>query len=133
MPDRSRDAALAGFLLVVTAVLIGGIGLGIGLAVGAPALLGILGLFIGFGVGFTVVYTRFKDTEMPVGLRVLKNLDIVFLVCALPIFIGAAAAARLGRRHGGLPEPAVDRRAAEAQRHQGRRHGRLPGRDGRGA
>jgi hypothetical protein len=26
---------------------------------------------------------------MPVGLRVLKNLDIVFLVCALPIFIGA--------------------------------------------
>ena len=51
MPDRSRDAALAGFLLVVTAVLIGGIGLGIGLAVGAPALLGILGLFIGFGWG----------------------------------------------------------------------------------
>jgi hypothetical protein len=26
---------------------------------------------------------------MPVGLRVLKNLDIVLLVCALPIFIGA--------------------------------------------
>jgi hypothetical protein len=26
---------------------------------------------------------------MPVGLRVLKNLDIVFLVCTLPIFIGA--------------------------------------------
>ena len=26
---------------------------------------------------------------MPVGLRVLKNLDIVFLICALPIFIGA--------------------------------------------
>jgi hypothetical protein len=61
MPDRSRDAALAGFMLVVTAVLIGGIGLGIGLVVGVPALLGILGLFIGFGVGFAVVYTRFKD------------------------------------------------------------------------
>ena len=61
MPDPSRDAALAGFLLLVTAVLIGGIGLGIGLAVGAPALLGILGLFIGFGVGFALVYTRFKD------------------------------------------------------------------------
>ncbi len=61
MPDRSRDAALAGFLLVVTAVLIGGVGLGLGLAVGAPALLGILGLFIGFGVGFALVYTRFKD------------------------------------------------------------------------
>ena len=26
---------------------------------------------------------------MPVGLRELKNLDIVLLVCALPIFIGA--------------------------------------------
>ena len=61
MPDPSRDAALAGFLLLVTAVLIGGVGLGLGLAVGAPALLGILGLFIGFGVGFAVVYTRFKD------------------------------------------------------------------------
>ena len=61
MPDRSRDAALAGFLLVVTAVLIGGVGLGLGLAVGAPALLGIFGLFVGFGVGFALVYTRFKD------------------------------------------------------------------------
>ena len=61
MPDPSRDAALAGFLLLVTAVLIGGVGLGLGLAVGAPVLLGILGLFIGFGVGFAVVYTRFKD------------------------------------------------------------------------
>ena len=61
MPDRSRDAALAGFILVVTALLIGGIGLGIGLAVGVPALLGILGLFIGFGVGFALVYTRYKD------------------------------------------------------------------------
>lgn len=61
MPDRSRDAALAGFLLVVTAVLCGGIGLGVGLAVGAAALLGILGLFVGFGLGFFLVYTRFKD------------------------------------------------------------------------
>jgi hypothetical protein len=26
---------------------------------------------------------------MPVGLRLLKHLDIVFLVCTLPIFIGA--------------------------------------------
>jgi hypothetical protein len=26
---------------------------------------------------------------MPVGLRILRHLDIVFLVCALPIFIGA--------------------------------------------
>ena len=61
MPDRSRDAALAGFLLVVTAVLCAGIGLGIGVAVGAPALLGIAGLFAGFGLGFALVYHRFKD------------------------------------------------------------------------
>jgi hypothetical protein len=61
MPERSRDAALAGFMLVVTAVLCGGVGLGIGAAIGAPALLGILGLFIGFGAGFALVYTRFKD------------------------------------------------------------------------
>jgi hypothetical protein len=61
MPERSRDAALAGFLLVTTAVVTGGAGLGIGALVGAPALLGILGLFIGFGLGFTLVYQRFKD------------------------------------------------------------------------
>jgi hypothetical protein len=61
MPDRSRDAALAGFLLVVTAVLCAGIGLGIGAAVGAPALLGIAGLFARVGLGFALVYHRFKD------------------------------------------------------------------------
>jgi hypothetical protein len=61
MPERSRDAALAGFMLVVTAVLVAGAGLGIGALVGAPALLGIVGLFIGFGAGFALVYTRFKD------------------------------------------------------------------------
>jgi hypothetical protein len=61
MPERSRDAALAGFMLVVTAVLTAFAGLGIGALVGAPALLGILGLFIGFGLGFALVYTRFKD------------------------------------------------------------------------
>jgi ABC-type Co2+ transport system permease subunit len=26
---------------------------------------------------------------VPVGLRILRNLDVVFLVCTLPIFIGA--------------------------------------------
>jgi F0F1-type ATP synthase assembly protein I len=61
MPERSRDAALAGFLLVTTAVVTAGIGLGIGALIGAPAPLGILGLFIGFGLGFTLVYKRFKD------------------------------------------------------------------------
>jgi hypothetical protein len=61
MPERSRDAALAGFMLVVTALLSAGVGLGIGALVGAPALLGILGLFLGFGAGFALVYSRFKD------------------------------------------------------------------------
>ena len=61
MPERSRDAALAGFMLIVTAVLTAGVGLGLGELVGAPALLGILGLFIGFGAGFALVYTRFRD------------------------------------------------------------------------
>jgi hypothetical protein len=61
MPDRSRDAALAGVMLVVTALLVAVVCLGIGFAVGAPALLGIVGLFIGFGVGFALVYSRFKD------------------------------------------------------------------------
>jgi hypothetical protein len=61
MPERSRDAALAGFMLVTTAVIMAAAGLGIGALVGAPALLGILGLFIGFGLGFALVYTRFRD------------------------------------------------------------------------
>jgi len=61
MPDRSRDAALAGFMLVVTALLCAGVGVAIGAALGVPALFGILGLFVGFGVGFRLVYKRFRD------------------------------------------------------------------------
>jgi hypothetical protein len=61
MPDRSRDAALAGFMLLTTALACAGIGVGIGAALGVPALLGILGLFVGFGLGFALVYKRFKD------------------------------------------------------------------------
>ena len=61
MPDRSRDAALAGFMLVLTAVLCAGAGVAIGAALGIPALLGILGLFVGFALGFALVYNRFKD------------------------------------------------------------------------
>jgi len=61
MPDRGRDAALAGFMLVVTALLCGGVGAGIGAAIGLTALFGILGLFVGFGLGFALVYQRFKD------------------------------------------------------------------------
>jgi hypothetical protein len=61
MPDPSRDAALAGFMLVVTAVLCGGAGVAVGAILGIPALLGIIGLFIGFALGFRLVYHRYKD------------------------------------------------------------------------
>ena len=61
MPDRSRDAALAGFMLVVTAVLCAGVGGRNRGGLGVPALLGIIGLFVGFGLGFALVYNRFKD------------------------------------------------------------------------
>ncbi|HKN95135.1 MAG TPA: hypothetical protein VJU60_12430 [Thermoleophilaceae bacterium] len=61
MPDRSRDAALAGFMLIVTALLCAGAGAAIGAVLGAPALLGIIGLFVGFGLGFALVYNRFKN------------------------------------------------------------------------
>jgi hypothetical protein len=61
MPDPSRDAALAGFMLVVTALLCAGAGAGIGAALGSPALLGIIGLLAGFGLGIALVYKRFRD------------------------------------------------------------------------
>ena len=53
--------AVAGTLLVASIVLCGGIGLGLGALIGAPALLSIVGVFAGLGVGFALVYDRFKD------------------------------------------------------------------------
>ncbi len=61
MSDPTRDAAMAGMLLVVTVALCALIGLGIGAAIGAALPLAIVGVFIGFGLGFRLVYTRFKD------------------------------------------------------------------------
>lgn len=62
MTERPRsNAAGAGFTLLGAVLLCGGIGIGAGFAVGAPALLAIAGVFIGFVVGFRLVYTRFKD------------------------------------------------------------------------
>ena len=62
MTDPSpRDAAGAGLTLVVTIVLCGGIGLGIGALAGVPVPFLIAGLFIGLFAGFALVYTRFKD------------------------------------------------------------------------
>ncbi|MBV9212377.1 MAG: hypothetical protein JOZ25_01890 [Actinobacteria bacterium] len=57
----TRDAAVAGFMLVTTALLCAAAGAGIGVLVGAPLALAVVGVFVGFGLGFRLVYTRFKD------------------------------------------------------------------------
>ena len=46
---------------MVTIVLCGGIGLGLGALVGLPVPLGLAGLFMGLVAGFALVYTRFRD------------------------------------------------------------------------
>ena len=61
MSDPTRDAAIAGLMLVVTVVLCALAGLGIGALIGAALPLAIVGVFIGFALGFRLVYTRFKD------------------------------------------------------------------------
>jgi hypothetical protein len=53
--------AVAGSLLVGTIVLCAAVGFGLGAAVGAPVVLGLVGLFAGLVAGFVVVYARFKD------------------------------------------------------------------------
>ena len=55
------DPAGAGLTLLAAVVLCTLVGLGVGLLVDLPALLGIVGVFIGFAVGFRLVYARFKD------------------------------------------------------------------------
>ena len=60
--DRpGASPAGAGALLVGAIISCAAVGLGIGLAIGAPALVGVAGGFIGVGVGFWLVYDRFKD------------------------------------------------------------------------
>ena len=61
MTGQSRDAAIAGVMLVVTIVACAGIGAGVGALVGAAFPLAILGVFAGFAIGLRVVYTRFRD------------------------------------------------------------------------
>lgn len=62
MTDPSpRDAAGAGLTLVVTMVIGGAAGLGLGALAGAPVPFLLVGLFAGLGAGFALVYTRFKD------------------------------------------------------------------------
>lgn len=60
-PKPTMRAAVAGTQLIATVLLCAALGVGIGLLVGAVALLGILGTFLGFGLGLYVVYRRFGD------------------------------------------------------------------------
>jgi hypothetical protein len=59
-PPRSSPAG-AGALLIGTILACAGVGLGLGFAVGAPALFALAGGFVGVGAGFWVVYDRFRD------------------------------------------------------------------------
>jgi hypothetical protein len=61
-PSRPVNrGAVAGGLLVASILLCGGAGFGLGAVVGAPVLLGLLGIFVGLAVGFVVVHSRFRD------------------------------------------------------------------------
>jgi hypothetical protein len=60
-PRQGPSPAAAGSLLIATIVACAGVGLALGLLVGAPALAALGGGFVGIGVGFWVVYDRFKD------------------------------------------------------------------------
>jgi hypothetical protein len=57
----TRDAGLAGFMIVSSVILFTAIGAGIGSLVGAPGPLAVIGVFVGFGVGLRLVYARFRD------------------------------------------------------------------------
>ena len=57
----TRDAAVAGFLIVVTAALCALAGAGVGSLAGATFAGTVIGVFVGFGLGFRLVYSRFKD------------------------------------------------------------------------
>jgi hypothetical protein len=56
-----NDAASAGLMIVVSIVLCGAAGLGIGSLFGAAVPIGLLGCFAGVTLGLWLVYTRFKN------------------------------------------------------------------------
>jgi hypothetical protein len=58
---QGPSPAGAGALLIGTILTCAAAGLGIGVLVGAPALVALAGGFIGIGAGFWVVYDRFRD------------------------------------------------------------------------
>jgi hypothetical protein len=59
-PPTMRGA-VAGSLLVATILLCAAIGFGVGALVGAPVVLGLLGLFAGVALGIVLVIRRFGD------------------------------------------------------------------------
>ncbi|MEA2423981.1 MAG: hypothetical protein QOH13_391 [Thermoleophilaceae bacterium] len=56
-----NDAASAGLMIVVSLVLCGAVGLGLGSLFGAAVLTGLVGCFVGVTLGLWLVYTRFKN------------------------------------------------------------------------
>jgi hypothetical protein len=62
-PSRppTMRGAVAGSLLVATIVLCAAVGFGVGAIVGAPVLLGLVGLFAGVALGIVLVIRRFGD------------------------------------------------------------------------
>ena len=58
---QGPSPAAAGSLLIATIVACAGVGLAVGLLVGAAALVALAGGIVGIGVGFWIVYDRFKD------------------------------------------------------------------------
>jgi hypothetical protein len=57
----TRDAGVAGFLIVSAVILCAGVGAGLGTLVDAPGPLAVIGVFAGFGLGLRLVYTRYRD------------------------------------------------------------------------
>jgi hypothetical protein len=57
----ARGTAGAGALLIATILFCAGLGLAVGLVVGAPAPIALAGGGVGVIAGFWVVYSRFKD------------------------------------------------------------------------
>jgi hypothetical protein len=56
-----NDAATAGMMIVVSLLLCGAAGFGIGSLFGAAVLTGLVGCFAGVTLGLWLVYTRFKN------------------------------------------------------------------------
>ena len=56
-----NDAASAGLMIVVSLLLCGAAGFGIGSLFGAAVLVGLVGCFAGATLGLWLVYSRYKD------------------------------------------------------------------------